>query len=72
MQFFTGHTIKISGVAFMPHQTLWLGSTALAVENADGNTITFSVPETTPVGQYNLFVENERGRSNVVIIQIVK
>jgi hypothetical protein len=72
MQFFAGHAIKISGVAFLPHQTLWLGSTAISVESADSNTITFSAPNTMPVGQYNLFVENERGRSNTVTIQIVK
>jgi len=72
VRLFTGHEVEISGVAFLPHQTLRIGSTALPVDSADGKTVTFALPETMPVGQYTLFIENERGRSNVVTVQVSK
>jgi hypothetical protein len=42
------------------------------VESVDNTNITFSVPESLPEGQYALSITNERGRSNVVTVQVVK
>jgi hypothetical protein len=69
---FAGHELQITGVAFLPRQTLWIGSTRLPVESVDNTNITFSVPESLPEGQYALSITNERGRSNVVTVQVVK
>jgi hypothetical protein len=69
---FAGHELQITGVAFLPRQTLWIGSTRLPVESVDNKNFTFSVPESLPEGQYALSITNERGRSNVVTVQVVK
>ncbi len=72
VQLFAGHEVEILGVAFMPHQTLHLGSTAVPVESFDGKNIVFTTSDSMPAGQYALYIENERGRSNVVTVQVVK
>jgi IPT/TIG domain-containing protein len=69
---FAGHELQITGVAFLPRQTLWIGSTRLPVESVDNTNITFSLPESLPEGQYALSITNERGRSTVVTVQVVK
>jgi hypothetical protein len=67
-----GHKVQIDGLAFLPHQTLWIGSTSIPVKCADTRSIDFEVPKSLPAGQYPLFIENERGRSNAVTIQVVR
>jgi hypothetical protein len=72
VQLFAGHEVEILGVAFLPHQTLHIGSITLPVNSTDGKNIVFIIPHSMPLGQYPLFIENARGRSNVVTVQLVK
>lgn len=72
VQIVAGQNIQIGGVAFLPQQILWIGSTSLPVESADSLSITFKAPESLSTGEYPLFVVNERGRSNVVMVQVLK
>jgi hypothetical protein len=72
MQIIIGHNVQIGGLAFLPHQTLWIGSTSLPVKCADSRSINFTVPKSLREGQYPLFIENERGQSNAVTVQVLK
>lgn len=67
-----GHEIEILGVAFLPNQTLHIGATALPIGCTDGKNLRFTIPESMPEGQYALYIENQRGRSNVITVQLVK
>ena len=66
-----GEQIKIDGVAFLPHQTLWIGSTSLPVESTDNRHIAVTVPKSLQAGRYPLFLENENGRGNTVTVQVL-
>jgi hypothetical protein len=70
VKIFAGHEVEISGVAFLPHQKLHIGAATLPVDSADGASILFKIPTNLPVGQYAMFLENDRGQSNVVTVQI--
>jgi hypothetical protein len=72
MQIIAGHKVEIGGVAFLPHQTLWIGSTSLPVTSINNRSINFPVPKSLREGPYPLFIANERGRSNAVTVQILK
>ena len=71
-QLIAGREEQLSGVAFLAHQSLWIGSMKLPVESADGRNISFVVPESLPIGQYSLYITNERGRSNVATVRVVR
>jgi hypothetical protein len=66
------HNVQIGGVGFLRHQTLWIASSSLPVKCAETRSIDFEVPESLREGQYPLIIENERGKSNVVVVQVAK
>jgi hypothetical protein len=72
VQLFTGHEVDVLGVAFLSRQTVHIGATTLPVESTDGKNLRFTIPESMPEGQYSLYIENERGRSNPMTVQLVK
>ena len=65
-----GHNAEISGVAFLPKQTLWIGKTRVPVESTDGETITFRVPNSLPAGVYPMLLENAHGMGNTAKISV--
>ena len=67
-----GKGVQLSGIQFLPRQTLWIGSTSVPIDSTDSRNITFTVPDSLPLGEYPLSVVNERGRSNVVTVWVVK
>jgi hypothetical protein len=72
MQIIADHNVELGGVALLPHQTLWIGSTSLPVTSADNRSVNFTVPKSLREGRYSLLIANERGRSNAVTVQILK
>lgn len=72
VQIIAGQKVEIGGVAFLPRQTLWIGSTRLPVTSRDNGSVIFTVPKSLPDGLYPLFIANERGRSNAVTVQVSK
>jgi hypothetical protein len=71
VQIIAGHSVNIGGVAFLPTDTLWIGSRSVKVNSADRQNINFEIPRSCPDGFYSMFLENEHGRSNPVSIQVV-
>jgi hypothetical protein len=70
VQLVAGQSVKLDGVAFLPVNTLWIGSRSITVSSPDGQRINFTVPRTIPDGLYILSLANEHGRSNPVKVQI--
>jgi hypothetical protein len=72
IQIVPGRNVEIIGVAFLTHETLSIGSRTFPVTASNRETITFTVPDSLPEGQYPLSIANERGSSNAVTVQILK
>jgi hypothetical protein len=72
VQIVIGHNVDITGGAFLPTGTLWIGSRSMRVTSPDSGKINFEVPQSFPVGLYSMFLESEHGRSNPVTVQIVR
>ncbi len=71
-QLVSGHRVHMEGVAFLPKETLWIGSATLPVESPDGKNIDFTVPEPLAQGLYWLSLANEHGRSDRVIVRVTR
>jgi hypothetical protein len=67
-----GHTVHMTGVALLPHETLRVGGTTLEVESSDGKNIAFTVPASLAAGVYPTFLADHRGRSNSVNVQVIQ
>jgi hypothetical protein len=66
-----GRLFQIAGVGILPKETLWIGSMSIPVKT-DGEIITFTSPTSLPAGQYPMFLANERGKSDVLMVELVK
>ncbi|HXH50658.1 MAG TPA: hypothetical protein VNM47_15055 [Terriglobia bacterium] len=72
VQIVAGHGVNIGGVAFLPTDTLWIGSRSIAVTRPDSQNINFTVPPALPDGLYSMSIVGDHGRSNPVTVQIVR
>jgi hypothetical protein len=65
-----GIPAQIVGIAFQGTEKAWIGSTSVPVINRTSRNILIDVPESLPPGVYDLRVENERGSSDPVRVEI--
>lgn len=72
VQIIAGHTVNIGGVAFLPTDTLWIGSRSIKVTGPDSHNINFTVPPSLPGGLYSMSIASGHGRSNPVTVQILR
>jgi hypothetical protein len=66
-----GQAFQITGVGFLPKEILWIGPMSIPVES-DGQKINFTSPMSLPSAEYPLFLINERGKSDVLRIELIK
>jgi len=66
-----GSHFLITGVALLQSETLWIGATSIPVVH-DRQDMYFTSPTSLPPGQYPLFIANERGKSDVLTVELVK
>jgi hypothetical protein len=66
-----GQVFQITGVGLLPKEILWIGPMSIPVES-DGQKINFISPTSLPGAEYPLFLANERGKSDVLKIELIK
>jgi hypothetical protein len=66
-----GQVFQIIGVGLLPKETLWIGPVSIPVECAEQK-INFTSPTSLPSAEYPLFLTNERGKSDVLRIELIK
>jgi hypothetical protein len=69
---FPGVASGLFGEAFSARETIWIGSTSLSAESLDGRHLSFAVPISLPAGTVPLYIEDERGSSNQMMVNIVR
>ncbi len=66
-----GSTLDIAGHGFLPSNIVWIGSLSIpAVSEKDSDQIHIAVPESLPVGTYELYVANDSGKSDAVTVVV--
>jgi hypothetical protein len=68
---YPGIKLELVGAAFSDHETIWIGSTSLSAGSSDGRRLEFAVPTSLAAGTVPLYVEDERGKSNQVMVRII-
>ncbi len=67
-----GQRYQMTGVGLMGTETLWLGTTRIPISSQDSETILFTSPESIAPGVYPMFLSNERGKSDPLMVEILK
>ncbi len=67
-----GHEVKINGWSFLPKDVLWIGSTSVPVDVPNGKDFVFTVPTSVPEGVYPLFLTDEHGKGNSVMVRVIR
>ena len=66
-----GSPLDIVGHGFLPSNTVWIGSLGIPAQSEkDNGSIHLSVPESLPVGTYELYVANHSGKSDAVTVVV--
>jgi hypothetical protein len=67
-----GREVRIDGYGLLPKDVLWIGSMSLPIEVPDGKSFVFTAPTSLPEGLYPLFISNEYGKGNSIMVQLLR
>lgn len=66
-----GEPVLMSGSGFFPLNTVWIGSAQVNGMGSNyGNSLSFTVPESQPLGKSQLYVVNSLGKSNSIQVDV--
>ncbi len=66
-----GSPLDIAGRGFLSNNTVWIGSLSIPVPGVkNSGSIHLSLPESLPVGTYELYVANDSGKSDAVTVVV--
>lgn len=69
---FAGRKAELSGLAFTQNETIWIGNTSVQASSYNGRELEFEVPASIAQGIYPIYVQDARGRSNRVDVQVIR
>jgi hypothetical protein len=72
IQLYPGQKYVIYGPSFLPNETVWIGETSVPAVCTDGRHLEFSLPSTTSGGSFAFYVQDARGKSNVLTARVVR
>jgi len=72
IQLYPGQKYVIYGPSFLPNETVWIGETSVPAVCADGRHLEFSLPSTKSGGSFAFYVQDARGKSNVLTARVVR
>ncbi len=66
-----GDPVLIAGTGFFPLNPVWIGSTRInGLGSNYGNFLSFTMPESQPLGKAQLYVANRLGKSNSIQVDV--
>ncbi len=72
IQLYPGLKYVVHGASFSPNETIWIGSTRVPAVSQDGRHLEFAVPASIAGGSVPFYVEDARGKSNVLTARVVR
>ncbi|MGA7851730.1 MAG: hypothetical protein WCA15_00300 [Candidatus Acidiferrales bacterium] len=69
---YSGIKSGLFGAALYPQETVWIGSTSITASSSDTRSLEFTVPISIAGGRAPLYLEDARGRSNEVMVNVVR
>ena len=72
VQLYPGQKYVIHGHEFLPNETVRIGETSVLAGSTDGHHLEFSLPSTVSGGSVAFYLEDARGKSNVLTARIVR
>ena len=72
VQLYPGQRYVIYGASFLSSETVWIGETSVPAVSTDGRHLEFPLPSTMSGGSVAFYVEDTRGKSNVLTARAVR
>lgn len=72
IQLYPGQKYVIYGPSFLPNETVWIGETSVPAVCTDGRHLEFSLPSAMSGGSFAFYVQDARGKSNVLTARVVR
>jgi len=72
IQLYPGQKYVVYGPSFLPNETVWIGETSVPAVSTDGRHLEFPLPSSMSGGSVAFYVEDARGKSNVLTARVVR